>query len=155
MGRSEIVIGSILAALSALAFGLTYSFPSHTLAFSPKVFPRFVSACLFILSGILILQGASALRAGRRSGAPVQKKPTNWPFLLKMALAALIGYAYTRFLSTAGYLAATPFFIAGIMLLFKERNWLKVLSTAVLTTGLLYILFRIVFRVPLPRFGLF
>jgi len=41
------------------------------------------------------------------------------------------------------------------MLVFDEKRWLKIVATSIITTSLLYILFRIIFRVPLPRFSLF
>ena len=50
-----------------------------------------------------------------------------------------------------GYLIATPVLIAGAMLIFNEKRWYRVLLVSVLTTLVLYILFRMVFRVPLPR----
>jgi len=70
-------------------------------------------------------------------------------------LGILIGYAYTRLLPITGYVVATPPFIVGIMLVFNEKHWLKIVSTSIITTSLLYILFRIIFKVPLPRFSLF
>jgi uncharacterized membrane protein len=72
-----------------------------------------------------------------------------------MLLGVLIGYAYTRLLPVTGYVVATPPFIAGIMLVFRERRWLKIVATSIITSSLLYILFRIIFKVPLPRFSLF
>jgi len=58
-------------------------------------------------------------------------------------------------LPITGYVVATPPFIAGIMLVFNEKRWYKIVATSIITTSLLYILFRIIFRVPLPRFSLF
>jgi hypothetical protein len=144
-------------ALSAVFFGLTFDFPAQTLAFSPKIFPRFVSICLFAISLVLVIHAAAALRkapAGKKA-APGFFTALNKAHLTRLLACILIGYAYTEALSATGYLLATPFFIAGIMIIFQEKGWLKIAATSIFTTVLLYVLFRIVFRVPLPRFNLF
>ena len=153
MGKTEIIIGAFLMILSFAFYALTYQFPEQTLAFSPKIFPRFVGVCLFIISSVLVIQGITAVRRGSQEEKP---KPTiDKTFLIRLFLGILIGYAYTRLLPITGYVVATPPFIAGIMLIFNEKRWLKIVATSIITTSLLYILFRIIFRVPLPRFSLF
>ncbi len=153
MGKKEIIIGVFLMVLSLVFYLLTYQFPHQTLAFSPRIFPRFVSACLFLISCVLLIQGITAVR--QRTEEKRFTPIIDRAFLMRLFVGILIGYAYTRLLSLAGYLVATPPFIAGIMLVFNEKRWLKIVATSVITTGLLYILFRIIFRVPLPRFSLF
>lgn len=153
MGKTEIIIGVCLMILSVLFYALTYQFPAQTLAFSPKIFPRFVSICLFIISAVLVIQGATAVRKSSREKKPELTIPKA--FLLRLFLGILIGYGYTRLLPITGYVVATPPFIAGIMLVFEEKRWFKIVATSIITTSMLYILFRIVFRVPLPRFSLF
>jgi drug/metabolite transporter (DMT)-like permease len=153
MGKTEIIIGVCLMILSVLFYALTYQFPAQTLAFSPKIFPRFVSICLFIISAVLVIQGATAVRKSSREKKPELTIPKA--FLLRLFLGILIGYGYTRLLPITGYVVATPPFIAGIMLVFEEKRWFKIVATSIITTSMLYILFRMIFRVPLPRFSLF
>ncbi|MFB0507387.1 MAG: tripartite tricarboxylate transporter TctB family protein [Thermodesulfobacteriota bacterium] len=153
MGKTEITIGVCLMILSIVFYALTYQFPPQTLAFSPKIFPRFVSACLFIISAVMVIQGIRAVRKSSREKNP--ELTTDWAFLIRLFLGILIGYGYTRLLPLTGYVVATPPFIAGIMLVFNEKRWFKIVATSIITTSMLYILFRIVFRVPLPRFSLF
>lgn len=153
MGKKEIIIGIFLMILSVAFYVLTYQFPQQTLAFSPRIFPRFVSVCLFLISCILMIQGITAVRGSLRKKSLATIIDTA--FLIRLFLGILIGYAYTRLLPITGYVVATPPFIAGIMLLFNEKRWLKIAATSIITAGLLYILFRIIFRVPLPRFSLF
>lgn len=153
MGKIEIIFGVFLMMLSGVLYSLTYQFPEQTLAFSPKIFPRFVSTCLFILSAILVFQGIRGVQKTsreKRSELTIDKT-----FLMRLLSGILMGYAYTQLLSVTGYVVATPPFIVGIMLIFNEKRWLKIVATSVITTSMLYILFRIIFRVPLPRFSLF
>ena len=153
MGKTEIIIGIFLMILSFVFYAVSYQFPEQTLAFSPKIFPRFVSICLFIISAVLVIQGVTAVRKSSREKKPELTIPKA--FLLRLFLGILVGYAYTRLLPITGYVVATPPFMAGIMLVFNEKRWLRIVATSVITTGMLYILFRIIFRVPLPRFSLF
>jgi len=157
MGKTEIIIGVFLMILSFAFYALTYQFPEQTLAFSPKIFPRFVGVCLFIISSVLLIQGIIAVRRGSREEKLnlTIDKALDKAFLIRLFLGILIGYAYTRLLPITGYVVATPPFIAGIMLVFNEKRWYKIVATSIITTSLLYILFRIIFRVPLPRFSLF
>ncbi len=145
--ETNIIFGVCLMILSVVVFALSFQFPEQTLAFSPKIFPRFVSICLFLISAILFVQG---IRADKKT-----KPDVNKAFLKILATGILISFAYTQLLPVIGYVASTPFFIAGIMLLFKEKSWVKIAATSVITSVILYILFRIVFKVPLPRFDLF
>jgi putative tricarboxylic transport membrane protein len=157
MGKIEIIIGLILMILSAVFYVLTYQFPLQTLAFSPRIFPRFVSVCLFVISSVLVIQGIMAVRESSQEQEPKLTivQALDKAFLVRLFLGILIGYAYTRLLPITGYVVATPPFIAGIMLIFNEKRWLKIVATSIITTSLLYVLFRIIFRVPLPRFSLF
>lgn len=152
--HANIIFGICLMVLAVVMYGFTFQFPEQTLAFSPKMFPRFMSVCLFLLAALLLGQGVGEQR---RVASPAGKIEVGAErsFFIRLGIAILISYAYTRLLPLTGYVAATPFFIAGIMILFKEKNWVKIAAVSVITTGALYILFRIIFKVPLPRFALF
>jgi len=153
MGIIEIIIGAFLMTLSVVFYGITFQFPEQTLAFSPKIFPRFVSTCLFIISAILVIQGIMAFR--KRSPDEQAKLTIDKAFLTRLLFGILIGYSYTQLLPITGYIVATPPFIAGIMIIFNEKRWIRIGLCALITTSVLYILFRIIFKVPLPRFSLF
>ena len=153
MGIIEIIIGVCLMILSVVFYGITFQFPEQTLAFSPKIFPRFVSTCLFIISAILVIQGIMAFR--KRSPDEQTKLTIDKAFLTRLLFGILIGYTYTQLLPIAGYVVATPPFIAGIMLVFNEKRMIRIGACAIITTSVLYIFFRIIFKVPLPRFSLF
>jgi putative tricarboxylic transport membrane protein len=152
MGRRDLAIGAALAALSALVFALTFGFPHLTIALSPTVFPRFVSGGLFVLSAILMAQGARRRVVG---GAAVLEKAAlprpKWAFVLRFVLTVADALLYVAILEPAGYLLATPVFLSRVMLIFGERRWYRIALVSVVASAALYALFRTVFRVPLPR----
>jgi putative tricarboxylic transport membrane protein len=146
---NEIVFGAVFMLLSIFIFSMTFAFPEITIALSPKVFPRFVSVCLFLLSSLLLGQGIRKQLAGQKRQAKVEIA-----YVVRFILLAAAGFLYTRIVRHTGYLVATPLFIAAAMVVFAEKKWYRIVFIPVATTVVLYAVFRMVFRVPLPRFGL-
>ncbi|OGD16607.1 hypothetical protein A2V47_08130 [Candidatus Atribacteria bacterium RBG_19FT_COMBO_35_14] len=153
MGKKEILLSIFFIIISMTIYVLTYQFPKQTVALSPKVFPQFVSACLFILSLVLLIQGITGVK--KESEQKKVKLALNNIFLLKMLTMIILAFFYTRILMIVGFVVATPPFIAGSMLLFNEKKWFLIVTVSIVATAVLYILFRIVFKIPLPRFNLF
>ncbi len=150
MAKRDIYFAVILMSLAALFFGLTFYFPRQTLAMSPRLFPRVICGGLFFLSAVLLFQ------ALRQRKITVQDREEKWGIPWpRFGILILIAFAYTRILEEAGYVLATPPLIVGVMLLFNEKRWMRIAAVSVATTVLLYVLFRMVFRVPLPRFPFF
>jgi|YelNatPaOPRAMG01_1025707.scaffolds.fasta_scaffold35901_4 hypothetical protein len=149
MGKMDIYIGLALMILSAVFFGLTFQFPKQTLAMPPTLFPRIICLGLFIMATILFWQGWKK-RAWRTE--IVKESAIPWGRFLAMIILAFV---YTRVLEPASYILATPFLIAGLMIIFYEKSWLRITTVSLAATFFIYIVFRIFFKVPLPRFELF
>ena len=137
--------------LSIFFFAMTFTFPEITIALSPTVFPRFVTVCLIVLSSLLLIQG---IRKQRKQQPAKRREKIERPYLLRFILLAAAGFLYTRLIRYTGYVVATPPFIAAAMLVFAEKKWYRIILISVGTTAVLYLVFRMVFRVPLPRFEL-
>ena len=150
MARRDLYFAIILMTLAAVFFALTFYFPRQTLAMSPRLFPRVICGGLFFLSLVLFFQA----RSQEKIASPAQEGKWGIPWK-RFGILILVAFAYTQILEEAGYLLATPPLIAGVMILFNEKRWVRIATVSIATTGLLYILFRMVFKVPLPRFTLF
>ncbi len=70
-------------------------------------------------------------------------------------LFAIIAFAYTRVIDYVGFIPSTLFLLAATVFLFKERRWHVIALVSILGTSVYYYVFRIIFKVPLPRFDLF
>jgi len=151
MIAGEIVLGAIFMLLSIFFFAMTFRFPELTIALSPKVFPRFVTVCLFLLSSLLLAQGIRKQVTGQMEKRNVQ---VDRAYLYRFILFTVVAFLYTRIIRYTGYLVATPIFIAGAMLIFAEKKWYRIVLVSTITTTILYSVFRMIFRVPLPRFSL-
>jgi len=119
MIADQIVLGAIFMLLSIFFFAMTFRFPELTIALSPKVFPRFVTVCLFLLSSLLLAQGIRKQVTGR---VEKRKMQVDRAYLFRFILFAAVAFLYTRIIRYTGYIVATPLFIAGIMLIFAEKN---------------------------------
>ena len=151
MIASEVIFGAAFMLVSAFCFIMTFRFPEIKIALSPTVFPRFVTISLFILSSILLVQG---IKKQVKSRGKRQKMQIDRAYLIRFVLLCAVGFLYTRIIRITGYVVATPVFIAGTILVFNEKKWYRIILISVVTTAVLYSVFRIVFRVPLPRFTL-
>jgi len=152
MGKNEIVIASVLIILSVTVYAFTYQFPPQTVALAPTAFPRFVSACLFILAVILLFQGIAA-GVKKHAASQQPKVPFEKVFWVRFVLVFLAAFAYISLLPLLGYIIATLLFVMGIMLLFNERRGLWLILVPIATSLSLYLLFRRVFHIPLPRWN--
>jgi hypothetical protein len=152
VGKKEIFFGVLLMTVSVTMFALTFQFPKQTIALPPTVYPRFVSTCLFILATILFIQGILGVK--EPSGQHKVTHTFDKGFLLRFVFMLVLAFAYIRILPLTGYVITTPPFVAGTMLLFNEKRWSWIITISVITSTLLYVLFRMIFKVPLPRFNL-
>jgi hypothetical protein len=156
MGKKEIILSILFIIVSITVFALTFQFPHQTVALAPTAFPRFISASLMILSVILLIQGIKGMNK-KISGQKEEKvqNENDKIFIFKLIIMIFLAFIYTRVIGKIGYLGATPPFIAGTMLLFKERRIAWIVGLSLTTTVLLYLIFRIIFKIPIPRFTLF
>ena len=153
--RADVAIGVLLFFLSSAMFALTFTFPEQTVALSPTFFPRLVTLCMAGLACLLVVK---ALRQPRPVKAAPAFSLTAWirqGHVQRIAAMVALGFVYTQVLDSLGFLIATGLFLAGTVLLFMERRWTVVLAVAILGSSVLYGVFRMIFKVPLPRFDLF
>ena len=158
MLNRDMVVGVALMSLSVVFFAVTWTFPVQEGEYvSPRVFPRFVSGCLFVLALVLVSKNLM----GRRQPKPVpslsykDKATAFWRENAPLIAFAVVAFAYTRVIDTFGFIASTLVLLACVVLMFKERRWYVVVAVSVIGTSVYYCLFRIFFKVPLPRFDLF
>jgi len=151
----NIFIGLLLIVISALFFAGTWSFPDDGGHVSPRVFPRMIAGCMFILASILVGQSLfERLRnvSDNQSSVPIKEHAQRW---WRIVSVFIVGFAYTQVLDPFGYVVSTIPFLAAMVMLFQEKRWYIIVAVALLGTSIFYIVFRLVFKVPLPRFGFF
>ena len=158
MFNRTFVIGIFLMLLSALFFAGTWSFFDDGGYVSPRVFPRIISGCMFILATVMVGQSVLKHRSSAQKETPQdtqietdESRRTLW----RIATAVLVAFVYTQVIVQLGYLVSTALFLAALIVLFKEKRWYIVATVSILGTTVFFTVFRLIFKVPLPRFDLF
>jgi len=109
----------------------------------PGFFP-FWGGLLLAACALILLARSVKSRERLASGA------IPWPALI-MVLGALLGYLL--FLETLGFIIVTLLFLLALFC-FAEIGWIKHVAWSVIATSLVYALFKLWLKVPLPS-GLF
>lgn len=150
-------IGIFLMLLSALFFAGTWSFFDDGGYVSPRVFPRIISGCMFMLA--LIMTGQALLEQRSPDKREVHEESISdgnmSPSWRRIAGAVTAAFAYTQVIEPLGYLVSTALFLAVMVMLFQEKRWYVVAAVSILGSIVFYTVFRLIFKVPLPRFDLF
>jgi putative tricarboxylic transport membrane protein len=150
MGKIDIVYGSLIACISLVFYLATIEFPSSSIGIDPRVFPRIIIGATFALSILLLVQGIFKIRKTRnieKAGSSLPRGKTA----VKLIILVAASLVYALVFEMVGFVLATPVLIAVVMTLFGERKPIRILLVAGITSIVLYLVFRGLFRVPLPR----
>ena len=146
--RIDVWTGVALMVLSVAVWLLTADLPTPKRGIGPGDYPRVITAVLFLL-------GLSMTISNLTSGYPAKGEKTNWKFLGRMVLMAVMAFAYVRLLKLLGFPLLTPFFLFGTIALFGYRKWWMNAIVSVLATTCIFVLFNLIFMVFLPTGKIF
>ena len=144
--RLEVVTATVSLAASVIGFVLAQSIElrTETGGVDPRWWPTVLSLLAGALSVALLLIAIlrppfdrSDLEAGSRQG---------W---VRLGAALVCGILYIVLWQLAGYLIATPIFLAALLWIFGGRGWKTLILFPVLTTAFTYVLFHSLLKVPL------
>ncbi len=159
-GKKDIITGCVFLGIALLFLAKTFQIADHELAqLSIRQFPLIVSSVIAALSLLLIGKGVRAMksqgvRPERDTPRPTIKELVLRPFVLRFAGLTVLGILYTQVFDHLGYLVATPGLLLGAMLLFGQKKWYRLILIPIIVSFVLFHVFRTLFRVPLPVFGL-
>ena len=140
---SELVIGVICMALGMAVFIAAGNLQTVKLGIGPAGMPKFVAVLLVVLG---LAQTATALRSGVNPPKfDVDKRAASL-----FAAAVAMSVIYVLLVDTVGFLIMTPLLLVGLMILFGERNLIKMLVISIVTTVCIWLLFTKVFMIFLP-----
>ena len=113
------------------------------LGIGPSGFPKFIAIVLGILG---LAQTITALSSGVEAPKFDVDKRAAGLFAAAVAMAV----AYVLLVTQVGFIIMTPLLLIGMMYLFGERSFVKMLIIALITTGCIWLLFTEVFMIFLP-----
>ena len=103
-----------------------------------------VSLSLILLTSALKKKGAGQEALPKEKFFPQRSSPKK----MGLALAGLLGY--WLLLEPLGFLGTTFLFLVFLLRLIEPQRWTTVLTTAILATGLSYLLFNLWLKVQMP-----
>lgn len=138
----DFFIGILGIALFAAVFIFSASFPApHQAQLGAAVFPRIV----------VILLAVEALYIALKSFKKTASGSLEIQNASKVALAFITLLAYGLLLKKVGFVILTPIFITLLLMMMKFSRTLINIITALVTTGAIYVVFKLLLSVPLPE----
>lgn len=148
---SRHAIDALVSALT-LALGLAMMFDSHRIGsgwddgqLQSGYFPFRLGAIIAVASLAIFIRALAATVRG--PGQPFVRWPQFRPVVTVFAGTLL----YVATIPWVGIYAATGLLIAGFMRTAGRFGWLATVAIAVSTPAVLFVLFEVVFLVPLPK----
>ena len=134
------------SAIILIAFGVlgwyetsTWNVPASSGSLAPNTYPRILfTAIMFFGAVILVRTLVKTILQKQASGNLEQVIDIH---LLNVVGTIVLFMLYILALSTFGFLFTTPFFLFFSMLLFGERNWLRMAVISIVGAFVLYLFF--------------
>jgi hypothetical protein len=142
-GKKNLIVGLACVAFSVLVFWNTFYLPPplQPQAPGPATFPRIILVVLFLLGGLLALQGWRATTPGN------VEKPVNYRrFFLLVGLIAL----YLALLPYLGFVTASFLYMTVTMVVIKI-SWLHSALYSLVGVAAYYLIFAVLLGIRLPR----
>lgn len=146
--RIEVMIGLILIAFSVLVLSMALQFPEgqqHDVG--ARFFPTFYAYLLIFLSLLLIFNNLKDIKEKGNEQVKAEWK--------KAVIGMICTVLFFLLMVFAGFLIATPIFLAGMMWIYDYRRPFRVILFTVLLTTFIYVVFSILLKVSLPSGILF
>jgi putative tricarboxylic transport membrane protein len=141
---------NLIAAIILLSFCAGYAYLTANLATraienttQPSFFPWVVVICLTILSVALLIQSflpSISMKTPKPQGVPTKR----------LVFGLVLAIVYLALLPILGFAGANIPFFAGLMVLYGERNILKIIISSVAISLFVSYLFREAFQILLP-----
>ena len=141
---------NIIAAIGLLIFSGLYGWatlyiPDRSIPNTPgpSFFPFVINATVAVLSVALLVKGIAGWWSG--DGGVLKQAPVRLPAL---TLGAFV--IYLAVLPWAGFLIASVFFFAALMLLYGSRAPVRIVLWSLILPAILYAVFTQIFQILLP-----
>ena len=147
--REDSIVGIVSVIIGVFVLFVSSSFSERTSldTMGPGGMPV-ILAWMMIIIGIIHIVGAySVPKTGENFKAKYAKEFEEAKVIMQITLVCAL---YILLLDVIGYLIATPLLIIGIMWVVNVRNTKKLLSTSIVTTIVLFLIFGVVLGVRLP-----
>lgn len=141
--------------LASIAFALTFGFEGEiaNYRYGPAGWPRVLFISIIFISLVQLffsLRRAQSSECDPTTSDDVDGDDGPLSLCGLPVKTIVVPVLYILLLTPVGFFVATPFFLAGVMLMMGERRWRHVLSVTALIYGLIILVFVKLLYVPLP-----
>jgi len=143
-----IFVGSLFLYWVTGSFGARISLGGGAAQMGPAFWPRFLLGALILLSGIV---SVGMIRRIAKEKAWGESLTTMDRGKFRFFAAIGLSIAYLFLLPVMGFIAITPLFLIGFMLLLGEKSKGWILGVSIGMTVIIVVLFTKAMYVPLPR----
>ena len=147
---------NIIISLVIIIFGAYYGFlitrlPDRNLpnTLGVSFMPWLLVLCLWFLAGFMLVK--NLINDPKESCNPAISRREGVGIVILIVLIPL----YVRAMILADFLFATPIVLVILMLMCGARRWREIVIIPIAVTGMVYMLFRVGFRVQLPMGKIF
>ena len=139
--RQNLAAGIVVVGVAAAAFVLSFEMPG-----SASIFPRIASSILFLLGFLLSITSILGLKRDTETG----DKPVHLSQFINPAITLLIVLGYVLGMKTLGFYTSTVLMLMTFMYFMGITSIKTILIVTVIVTALVYLVFSVQLRVPLP-----
>ena len=149
--RENIIFGAIFLAVAAFYYVMASRLPERNLpnTLGIDAMPKAFAIFLAFLAVLLILQGLIGSKRGDASG----RVRLSWAHLRGVVIVFAMLAAYIVLIDLVGFVIVTPFLMFGLMFIEGVRKYVSMVIVSLVTTGVVYALFRFVFEVRITGFA--
>ena len=105
----------------------------------PKAFPRLLGIVLLLSAAMLLVEMLKDRKAGASADAPAQRY--DWRTFWIIACVSVWTGCYYVVFDRLGYIVATSIYLLAMMAWFHRGKWVANILTAILFSGLSYLMF--------------
>jgi putative tricarboxylic transport membrane protein len=151
MFKGEITICSVVFFISLYLFTVAAGYRGNEIygKLGPGFWPKLILLCMMALSAWIAVDAFRARKISGKAKNTVAGKRGVERIRFFSALLIMVGYFFL--LNIVGFVALTPFFLVGFMILLGEKSWPWMVGLSVGMTALIVIAFTQAMYVPLPR----
>ena len=157
MKKAEFYIALFLCALAVFIFFTSNTIPlmraveKHSIV-NARFFPKLMSIILIVLSLTMVLvnvfKRSPKPYTNDAAGQPDETGEKSW---IRLLLIIVLSVAYFFGLNTLGFLIASALYMLLFLLILGTRKWYVLVSLTAAIPISVYVIFKILLSIPLPR----
>ncbi len=146
MKRADSIAGLIGLALSIFVIYSISNFPENQMTqVGPAFFPKFLAFGLGFFSLLLLITAFTQKKTMKAAHLNLKD-----PGLQRAGLSLSATILYCFVLDFFGFIASSVIFLLFLMFLLRERRYLQMITIACVTTGSVFLVFKIFLNITLP-----